>query len=132
MKEQLLHIGRHYQRNWIWFWLSICTAYLGLFVKSQRDILSQAPPWLGFIGLLDTSFMVALLMCLATAGILISIWNIRLWNIKNIFVGLLSTVWVFFFITFIQIDIELHQFSIGAGLTAFVIVLIFHTAKAGG
>lgn len=132
MKEALRHLGRHYHRNWIWFWLSICTAYLGVFLRGQREILKQAPPWLNINGLIDTSFIVILLFCVATAGILISLWNITLWNIKYIFVGALSAVWVYFLLAFIQIDFGLHQFSIGAGLTAFVIILIFHNAKAGG
>ena len=129
MKEQLKHLLRHYQRNWIWFWISVLTGYLGLFIRGQQHLLERAPRFLIVTNIVDNQTWIVALSTLSVAGIIISLWNISLWKIKGILIGCLTFVWVLFLIVFVQIDLSIGQHSIGAGLTAFLVLLIFHYAK---
>lgn len=129
MKEQLKHLLRHYQRNWIWFWISVLTGYLGLFIRGQQHLLERAPRFLIVTNIVDNQTWIVALSTLSVAGIIISLWNISLWKIKGILIGCLTFVWVLFLIVFVQIDLSIGQYSIGAGLTAFLVLLIFHHAK---
>ena len=129
MKEQLKHLLRHYQRNWIWFWISVLTGYLGLFIRGQQHLLERAPRFLIVTNIVDNQTWIVALSTLSVAGIIISLWNISLWKIKGILIGCLTFVWVLFLIVFVQIDMSIGQHSIGAGLTAFLVLLIFHHAK---
>lgn len=129
MKEQLKHLLRHYQRNWIWFWISVLTGYLGLFIRGQQHLLERAPRFLIVTNIIDHNTWIIALSVLSGAGIIISLWNISLWKIKGILIGCLTFVWVLFLIVFVQIDLSIGQHSIGAGLTAFLVLLIFHYAK---
>jgi hypothetical protein len=129
MKEQLKHFLRHYQRNWIWFWISVLTGYLGLFIRGQQHLLERAPRFLIVTNIVDNQTWIVALSALSVAGIIISLWNISLWKIKGILIGCLTFVWVLFLIVFVQIDLSIGQYSIGAGLTAFLVLLIFHHAK---
>lgn len=129
MKEQLKHLLRHYQRNWIWFWISVLTGYLGLFIRGQQHLLERAPRFLIVTNIFDNQTWIVALSTLSVAGIIISLWNISLWKIKGILIGCLTFVWVLFLIVFVQIDLGIGQYSIGAGLTAFLVLLIFHHAK---
>ena len=129
MKEQLKHLLRHYQRNWIWFWISVLTGYLGLFIRGQQHLLERAPRFLIVTNIVDNQTWIVALSTLSVAGIIISLWNISLWKIKGILIGCLTFVWVLFLIVFVQIDLSIGQYSISAGLTAFLVLLIFHHAK---
>lgn len=129
MKEQLKHLLRHYQRNWIWFWISVLTGYLGLFIRGQQHLLERAPRFLIVTNIIDNQTWIVALSVLSGAGIIISLWNISLWKIKGILIGCLTFVWVLFLIIFVQIDLSIGQYSIGAGLTSFLVLLIFHHAK---
>ena len=129
MKEQLKHFLRHYQRNWTWFWISVLTGYLGLFIRGQQHLLERAPRFLIVTNIVDNQTWIVALSTLSVAGIIISLWNISLWKIKGILIGCLTFGWVLFLIVFVQIDLSIGQYSIGAGLTAFLVLLIFHHAK---
>ena len=129
MKEQLKHLLRHYQRNWIWFWISVLTGYLGLFIRGQQHLLERAPRFLIVTNIVDNQTWIVALSTLSVAGIIISLWNISLWKIKGILIGCLTFVWVLFLIVFVQIDLIIGQCSIGGGMPVFLVILIFHHAK---
>lgn len=131
VKRGTAHFLRHYRRNWIWFWVSVLTGYLGVFLQGQQHLLERAPKFLIVTNIVDNRTWIVALSALSVAGIIISVWNISLWKVKGILIGCLTFVWVLFLIVFIQIDISIGQHSIGVGLTAFLVLLIFHYARGG-
>lgn len=97
---------RNINKNRFWLWQSVTTYGLGIILIINNNVFGAAPPRHTPIEQFDDPAFVFVIGIVGTLALVYTLWDIKHLYYKAIMAGLLTAVWLLFFIVLTLYDIE--------------------------
>lgn len=123
LKNVFFYLVQVFKHNYYWIGFSIFTYYLAFFLHSQRAILRNAPIRVVLLKVFDNTTMLILIVIIATYTLVISLSDTKNLVLRNIMFVSQSFITIFLTVGYLELDIALHDVSIGAGAMLFIVYL---------
>jgi len=97
---------KNINKNRFWLWQSVTTYGLGIIFIINNNVFGAAPPRHTPIEQFDDPVFVFAIGIVGTLALVYTLWDIKHLYYKAIMAGLLTAVWLLFFIVLTLYDIE--------------------------